>query len=94
MGFQIRASPWSPPTRGRCRGNLREFPQVGFWQPGQETGAADFFITMTDPSGSLEERLKNYRPEFFGVRPDVLLQLWSLVGTNAATGLSLPPKQP
>jgi uncharacterized protein (TIGR03663 family) len=56
---------------------LRKFPQTGFWQPGQETGAADFFITPTDVSGPLAERLKNFRPEFFGARPNVLLILWS-----------------
>ncbi len=56
---------------------LRKYSQVGFWQPGQETGAADFFITTTDVSGALAERLKNYRPDFFGVRPEVLLILWS-----------------
>jgi uncharacterized protein (TIGR03663 family) len=56
---------------------LRKFSQVGFWQPGQETGAADFFITTTDVSGKLAERLKNFRPEFFGVRPEVLLIVWT-----------------
>jgi hypothetical protein len=56
---------------------LRKFSTVGFWQPGQETGAADFFITTTDVSGNLAERLKNFRPEFFGVRPEVLLILWT-----------------
>jgi uncharacterized protein (TIGR03663 family) len=56
---------------------LRKFSQVGFWQPGQETGIADFFITTTDVSGTLAERLKNFRPEYFGARPNVLLILWS-----------------
>jgi hypothetical protein len=56
---------------------LRKFPQAGYWQPGQETGAADFFITPTDVSGALAARLKNFRPEYFGVRPEVLLILWS-----------------
>jgi predicted membrane-bound mannosyltransferase len=55
---------------------LRKFSQVGYWQPGQETGAANFFITPTDLDGKLAEQLKNYRPEFFGVRPNVLLILW------------------
>ena len=55
---------------------LRQFPQVGYWQPGQETGAADFFITTTDVSGPLADRLKKFRPEYFGVRPEVLLVLW------------------
>ena len=62
---------------------LRKFPQVGFWQPDQETGSADFFITTTDVSGKLAERLKNFRPEFFGVRPNVLIILWTpLPATN------------
>jgi len=56
---------------------LRKFSQAGFWQPGQETGAADFFITTTDVSGALAQRLKNFRPEYFGARPNVLLILWS-----------------
>ena len=56
---------------------LRNFSQVGFWQPDQETGDANFFITTTDVSGKLAERLKDFRPEFFGVRPNVLLILWS-----------------
>ncbi len=55
---------------------LRKFSEVGFWQPGQETGAADFFITSTDVSDRLAEQLKDFRPEFFGVRPNVLLILW------------------
>jgi hypothetical protein len=56
---------------------LRTFSQVGFWQPGQETGDANFFITTTDVSGKLAERLKDFRPDYFGVRPNVLLILWS-----------------
>jgi uncharacterized protein (TIGR03663 family) len=58
---------------------LRKFSQVGFWQPEQETGDADFFITTTDVSDKLAERLKHFRPEFFGVRPNVLLILWTPV---------------
>lgn len=56
---------------------LRKFPQVGFWQPNQETGDADFFITTADVSDKLAERLKKFRPEFFGARPNVLLILWA-----------------
>ena len=63
---------------------LRKFPQVGFWQPGQETGDADFFITSTAVSGPLADRLKNYRPDYFGVRPNVLLILWSPPRTNSS----------
>lgn len=56
---------------------LRKFSQVGFWQPEQETGDADFFITTTDVTGKLAERLKSFQPEFFGWRPNVLLILWT-----------------
>ncbi len=45
---------------------LRKFSQVGFWQPGQDTGDANFFITTTDVSDKLAEQLKDFRPEFFG----------------------------
>jgi len=62
---------------------LRQFPQAGFWQPDQDTGDADFFITTTDVSVKLAERLKNFRPEFFGARPNVLLILWSPEKNNA-----------
>lgn len=58
---------------------LRKFSQVGFWQPEQEPGTANFYITTTDVPDSLAERLKSFRPEFFGVRPNVLLILWSPV---------------
>ena len=63
---------------------LRKFLNVGFWQPNQEIGDTDFFITTTDVSGKLAERLKNFRPDFFGVRPNVLLILWSPQNTNSS----------
>ena len=56
---------------------LRKFSQVGYWQPGQETGGADFFITTTDVSGKLAEQLMSCRWEYFGSRPNVFLKLWS-----------------
>jgi len=56
---------------------LRNFSQVGYWQPDRETGPADFYITTTDVSDKLAEKLKNFRPEYFGVRPNVLLVLWT-----------------
>ena len=56
---------------------LRYFPNVGYWQPGQATGAADFFITPTDVDGKLAQQLKDFRPEFFGIRPNVLVILWT-----------------
>jgi uncharacterized protein (TIGR03663 family) len=67
----VAADPWPLPWY------LRKYSQVGFWQPGQETGGADLFITSTDVSGKLADRLKNFRPEYFGVRPNVLVILWS-----------------
>jgi uncharacterized protein (TIGR03663 family) len=73
---------------------LRKFANVGYWQPGQTTGAADFFITPTDVDGKLAMQLKDFRPEFFGVRPNVLLILWTPLATNPATGASPPPRQP
>jgi uncharacterized protein (TIGR03663 family) len=62
---------------------LRKFANVGYWQPGQESGAADFFITPTDVDGQLAAQLKDFRPEFFGVRPNVLLILWIPPATPA-----------
>ncbi len=56
---------------------LRKFSQVGFWQPEQDPGAADFYITTSDVSPPLAERLKSFRPDFYGVRPNVLLILWT-----------------
>ncbi|HEX4349591.1 MAG TPA: flippase activity-associated protein Agl23 [Verrucomicrobiae bacterium] len=55
---------------------LRNFSQVGYWQPGQDPGPQDFYITTTDVPASLDERLKNFNSEYFGVRPNVLLVLW------------------
>ena len=55
---------------------LRKFPHTGFWQPGRDTGPADFFITTTDVPDSLTNRLEHFRPEYFGVRPNVLVILW------------------
>jgi predicted membrane-bound mannosyltransferase len=66
----IASDPWPMPWY------LRKFVQVGYWQPGQETGAADFYITPSDLDGKLAEQLKDFRPEFFGVRPNVLFILW------------------
>jgi uncharacterized protein (TIGR03663 family) len=55
---------------------LRKFSRVGFWQPGQDPGPADFFITSPEAWEKLGDKLKDCRPEFFGVRPEVLMILW------------------
>ncbi len=56
---------------------LRKFSQVGYWQPGQDTGYADFFITSPEAVDKLGDKLKNFRPQFFGLRPEVLIILWT-----------------
>jgi hypothetical protein len=56
---------------------LRHFHQVGFWQPGQKVDDADFFITSTEAADQYAAQLRNLRPEFFGVRPGVLILVWS-----------------
>jgi uncharacterized protein (TIGR03663 family) len=67
----IAADPWPLPWY------LRHYSEVGFWQPGQQPGKADFYVTSTEGGDQYAEQLKDYRPEFFGVRPGVLILLWS-----------------
>jgi uncharacterized protein (TIGR03663 family) len=67
----IASDPWPLPWY------LRHFDQVGFWQPGQQVANADFYITSTEAAEQYADRLRNFRPEFFGVRPGVLILLWS-----------------
>jgi uncharacterized protein (TIGR03663 family) len=67
----IAADPWPLPWY------LRHVAEVGFWQPGQQPGKADFYITSTEAADQYAEQLKDFRPEFFGVRPGVLILLWS-----------------
>jgi uncharacterized protein (TIGR03663 family) len=66
----IAADPWPLPWY------LRHFAEVGFWQPGQQPGKADFYITSADTADSYAKQLDGFRPEFFGVRPGVLTILW------------------
>ena len=56
---------------------LRHCSRVGFWQPEQDPGAADFYITLPEAAERMQSRLKDWRPEFYGVRPGVLLVLWT-----------------
>jgi uncharacterized protein (TIGR03663 family) len=67
----IASDPWPLPWY------LRHVAEVGFWQPGQQPGKADFYITSTEAADQYGEQLKDFRPEFFGVRPGVLTVLWS-----------------
>lgn len=61
---------------------LRKFSKVGYWQPEAEVRSADFFITSSDTPTNLTERLKDYRPDFFSVRPNVLVILWTPPAKN------------
>ncbi len=67
----IAADPWPLPWY------LRHYSEVGFWQPGQQPGKADFYITSTEAGDQYADQLKDFRPEFFGARPGVLILLWS-----------------
>jgi uncharacterized protein (TIGR03663 family) len=67
----IAADPWPLPWY------LRRYPDVGFWQPGQQPGSADFYITSTEAADQYGDQLQRFHPEFFGVRPNVLILLWS-----------------
>jgi hypothetical protein len=66
----IASDPWPLPWY------LRHYSQVRFWQPGQGVGQADFYITSTEAADQYSDQLKGLRPEFFGVRPGVLILLW------------------
>jgi uncharacterized protein (TIGR03663 family) len=67
----IASDPWPLPWY------LRHFSNVGFWQPGQQVGQADFYITSTEAADQYGDQLHDLRSEFFGVRPGVLILLWS-----------------
>ena len=67
----IAADPWPLPWY------LRKYSQVGYWQPGQTVEQADFYITSTDAADQYANQLQNFQPEFYGVRPGVLILLWS-----------------
>ena len=67
----IAADPWPLPWY------LRHYSQVGFWQPGQPVPPADFYITSTEAADQYHAQLQDLRPDFFGLRPGVLVLLWS-----------------
>ncbi len=66
----VAADPWPLPWY------LRAYPQVGFWQPGQDPGTADIYIAGMDAAEDLVPKVEGRFPEFFGVRPNVLFILW------------------
>jgi hypothetical protein len=67
----IASDPWPLPWY------LRHYSEVGFWQPGQQVAQADFYITSAEAADQYGDQLKNLHPDFFGVRPGVLVVLWS-----------------
>lgn len=67
----MASDPWPLPWY------LRHFSEVGFWQPGQKVERADFYITSPEAAGQYNDQLKDSHPDFFGVRPGVLILLWS-----------------
>ena len=66
----IASDPWPLPWY------LRHFNQTGFWQPGQQVPDADFYVTSTEAADQYADRLRGFRPDFFGSRPGVLILLW------------------
>ena len=66
----IASDPWPLPWY------LRHFQQVGFWQPGQQVADADLYVTSTEAADQYADRLRGFRPDFFGSRPGVLVLLW------------------
>jgi len=76
----VAADPWPLPWY------LRHFSRVGFWQPGQDPGPADFYITSPAAAANLGDRLKDFRPEYFGVRPEALIILWLPEPADARPG--------
>jgi uncharacterized protein (TIGR03663 family) len=79
----IAADPWPLPWY------LRRFSQVGFWKPGENTGPANFYITSPEAAEKLADSLHGFRPEYFGLRPEVILILWrpDQAVTNLPTAL-------
>ena len=73
----MAADPWPAPWY------LRKFPNVGFWQPGQDPGAADIYITSAEDASTPGAPWEKWRPEFIGVRPEVLMLLWTPPETNS-----------
>ncbi len=67
----IAADPWPLPWY------LRHLPQTGYFQPGQNPGSVDFSVTSTEAAEQYQAQLRDLRPEFFGVRPGVLILVWS-----------------
>ncbi len=79
----VAADPWPLPWY------LRQYAQVGFWQPGQNPGPADFYVTSPAAAEKMAGVLTYYRPEYFGLRPEVLIILWVPAPARAGRSTSL-----
>ncbi len=66
----VAEDPWPLPWY------LRKFQKVGFYQPSQFPTDADFYITSLEAAAQMETHLESWRPDFVGIRPEVLMLLW------------------
>ena len=66
----ITADPWPLPWY------FRKYPNIGYWQPGNDSGTADFYITSQDAINNPVPRIEHCHSEFFGLRPEELVVLW------------------
>lgn len=55
---------------------LRRVKNVGYWQSAQDPGPADVYLTDMTSADKIARYIEGWRPEFFGVRPNVLFILW------------------
>jgi uncharacterized protein (TIGR03663 family) len=67
----IAKDPWPLPWY------LRRYPNTGYWQPDQNPGAADVYLTSPEAVERFPRVMENRRPEYFGIRPGVLMILWT-----------------
>lgn len=67
----VAADPWPLPWY------LRGFQQVGYYQPDQDPGRAELYITSLEAAERVGPYVSGWYPDFFGVRPEVLLLLWA-----------------
>ncbi len=67
----LAADPWPLPWY------LRHYPHTGFWQPSEKAMDADFYITTMEAADQSDKQLEGFRPDFFGLRPGVIVLLWS-----------------
>jgi uncharacterized protein (TIGR03663 family) len=56
---------------------LRRIPKVGYYPSNQPAPEARIYITSLEAAERMQEQLKDRQPEFFGVRPEVLILVWS-----------------